>query len=68
MYPLVELGKWVATLEMKINYLAAVRQGTMRATGELVSLRKQIAVVRVEVENEGRVVASAQGTLWVRDG
>ena len=66
-YPLVEVGKWVATLEMKINYLAAVREGTLRATGRLLSLRRNIAVVAVDVENEGKTVAVAQGTLWVRD-
>jgi uncharacterized protein (TIGR00369 family) len=66
-YPLVERGKWVATMEMKINYLGSVRKGTVKATGRVVSLRRQIAVTRVDVENEGRLVAVGQGTLYIRD-
>ncbi len=62
-FPLVPLGTWPATLEFKLNYLAAARQGVLQATATVVSLRKRTAVVRVEVDNEGRAVAAALGTI-----
>lgn len=62
-FPSVPRGTWPATLEFKLNYLAPVRQGTLRATGEVVALRQRTAVVQVEVTNDGRPVAVAQGTL-----
>jgi uncharacterized protein (TIGR00369 family) len=62
-FPLVARGTWPATLEFKLNYLAAARQGVIRATGTVVSLRTRTAVVQVEVENEGRSIAAALGTI-----
>jgi 1,4-dihydroxy-2-naphthoyl-CoA hydrolase len=62
-FPLVPVGTWPATLEFKLNYLAAARRGVIRATGTVVSLRKRTAVVRVEVENEGRTIAAGLGTI-----
>jgi len=64
-FPLVPPGTWPATLEFKVNYLAAARQGMLRATGTVASLRRRTAVVTVEVENEGRTVAVAQGTISI---
>ncbi|OGQ24039.1 MAG: hypothetical protein A2138_11380 [Deltaproteobacteria bacterium RBG_16_71_12] len=66
-YPLVEPGKWVATVEFKLNYLGSVKEGVIRAVGTVERLGKRVAVVRVEVENAGASVALAQGTLYVRD-
>lgn len=66
-YPLVEVGKWVATVEFKLNYLGSVKEGVIRAVGTVERLGKRVAVVRVEVENAGATVALAQGTLYVRD-
>jgi 1,4-dihydroxy-2-naphthoyl-CoA hydrolase len=62
-FPVVPKGTWPATLEFKLNYLAAVREGVIRATGTVVSLRRRTAVVRVDVSNRGRPVAAALGTL-----
>ncbi|HEV7762558.1 MAG TPA: PaaI family thioesterase [Acidimicrobiales bacterium] len=62
-FPSVPTGTWPATLEFKLNYLAPVRQGTLRATGEVIALRKRTAVVQVEVTNDGQPVAAAQGTI-----
>ncbi len=67
-YPLVEPGKWVATAEFKLNYLAAARTGTLRATARVLSLRRTQAVARVDVTDDaGQLVAVAQGSLTVRD-
>jgi 1,4-dihydroxy-2-naphthoyl-CoA hydrolase len=62
-FPVVPKGTWPATLEFKINYLAAVRSGVVRATGRVVSLRKRTAVVQVDVTNDDRPVATALGTI-----
>ena len=64
-FPLVPLGTWPATLEFKLNYLAAARKGVLRATATVVSFRKRTAVVRVEVDNDGRAVAAALGTISI---
>ena len=66
-YPLVEPGKWVATTEFKINYLDSAKSGELVATGTVLSLRTRLAVARVDITNEARVVAAAQGTLYIRD-
>lgn len=66
-FPLVEPGVWVATTHMAIEYLAAVRAGDLVADGTVVSLRGKHAVVRVEVRNEGRLVAVGSGGLYVRE-
>ena len=64
-YPVIPRGAWAATTEFKINYLAAVTTGLLDAHAEIISLTKRTAVVRIEVENEGRVVCAAQGTVLV---
>jgi uncharacterized protein (TIGR00369 family) len=66
-YPLMRRGQWAATTEFKLNYLAPVRAGVVRAESKVVSLTRTTAVVQVEVENEGRLAAIAQGTLLLRD-
>lgn len=62
-FPAVPRGTWPATLEFKLNYLAPVREGTIRAVGEVITLRRRTAVVQVEVTNDGRPVAFALGTI-----
>jgi 1,4-dihydroxy-2-naphthoyl-CoA hydrolase len=62
-FPLLPRGTWPATLEFKLNYLAAARSGVIRATGTVVALRRRTAVVRVEVDNDGREIAAALGTI-----
>jgi acyl-coenzyme A thioesterase PaaI-like protein len=37
------------------------------AEAEIVSLTRATAVVRIQVENEGRLAAIAQGTVLIRD-
>jgi 1,4-dihydroxy-2-naphthoyl-CoA hydrolase len=62
-FPVVPRGTWPATLEFKLNYLAAVRQGVIRATGRIVTLRRRTAVVQVDVSNDGQLVATSLGTI-----
>ncbi|MFP6610301.1 MAG: PaaI family thioesterase [Deltaproteobacteria bacterium] len=65
LYPLMERGQWAATTEFKLNYLAAVKEGTLDAESTVLSLGGRSAVVRCEVRNAGRLVCTAQGTLLV---
>jgi uncharacterized protein (TIGR00369 family) len=66
-YPHMKRGQWAATTEFKLNLLAPVTGGTVAATAEIVSLTKATAVVQIRVENDGRLVAIAQGTVLIRD-
>jgi uncharacterized protein (TIGR00369 family) len=65
MYPVMPPGYWAATTEFKINLLAPVTGGTCVATSEIISMSKRLAVVRIEIENEERLVAVAQGTCTI---
>ena len=67
MYPLMQRGRWAATTEFKVNYMAAVRTGTLVAESTVLALTKRTAVVRVEVTNDGRLACIAQGTVLVVD-
>ncbi len=64
-YPVIPRGSWAATTEFKLNYLAPVTAGALEATARIESLTKRTAVVRIEVENDGRQVCIAQGTVLI---
>ena len=66
-YPAMKRGQWAATTEFKINLTAPVKQGVVAATAEIVNITRTQAVVRIDVTNEGRTVAMAQGTVTIRD-
>ena len=65
LYSVIERGSWAATTEFKLNLLAPIRSGTVRAEAEIIAMTKRTAVVRVDVTNDGRAVAAAQGTVSV---
>jgi uncharacterized protein (TIGR00369 family) len=65
MYPVMPAGSWAATTEFKINLLAPVTGGTCVATAEIISMTRRLAVVRIEIENDDRLVAVAQGTCTI---
>jgi 1,4-dihydroxy-2-naphthoyl-CoA hydrolase len=65
LYPLVPRGAWAATTEFKLNYLAAVRRGSLAAEATVLALTKRTAVVRIEVSNDGRLACIAQGTVLI---
>ena len=67
LYPLMHRGQWAATTEFKLNYLAAVRKGTLTAESSVLALTKRTGVVRIEVTNDGRLACIAQGTVLVVD-
>jgi 1,4-dihydroxy-2-naphthoyl-CoA hydrolase len=65
LYPVIPRGAWAATTEFKLNYLAPITKGQLDARARIVSLTKRTAVVRIDVENEGRLACVAQGTVLV---
>lgn len=65
MYPVMPPGSWAATTEFKINLLNPVSTGRVTCTAEVVSMTRRLAVIRIEVVNEGRLVALAQGTSTI---
>lgn len=66
-YPLMQRGQWAATTEFKLNYLAPVSSGKLRAESQVVSMTRTTGIVRIEVWNDDRLACIAQGTLLVRD-
>lgn len=65
LYPVIERGQWAATTEFKLNLVAAVREGTLRAEAVIVAMSRRTAVVQVEVTNDGKLACLAQGTVLI---
>lgn len=65
LYPVMPRGYWAATTEFKVNLLAPVSRGTCTATAEIISMSRRLAIVRIDVHNEDRLVAAAQGTCTI---
>ena len=66
-YPAMRQGQGAATTEFKINLTAPVSKGTVTARAEILNLSRTQAVVRIDVSNEDRLAAIAQGTVTIRD-
>lgn len=57
-------GEACATIEMKLNFLAAARPGELRARGRVISEGRRIVVAWAEAEDAtGRMVACGTGTF-----
>lgn len=67
LYPLIPRGAWAATTELKLNFLAPIRSGVLRARSEVISLTRRTAVVRIDATNDGRLVGAAQGTVTISE-
>jgi 1,4-dihydroxy-2-naphthoyl-CoA hydrolase len=67
LYPLIPRGAWAATTELKLNFLAPVREGLLEARAEVISLTRRTAVVRIDVTNGDRLVGAAQGTVTISE-
>ena len=66
-YPVMKDGQWAATTEFKINLTAPVSGGVVEGRAEIVNLGRTQAIVRIDVTNDGRLAACAQGTVTIRD-
>jgi len=64
-YPQMMPGQWTTAIEYKIEHLIPVREGVVAAEAEIVSRTRETAVVHISVENKGRLVCMAQGTVLI---
>lgn len=65
-YMSVPRGTRVATVEMKINYLEAVEQGTLTAEARVIRLGKNFAVVESDIRDaSARLVSKALMTFSI---
>ncbi len=66
-YPVIKRGQWAATTEFKINLTRPVTQGCVDGYARIVNLGRTQAVVQIDVHNDGRICALAQGTVTIMD-
>jgi len=66
-YPHMKKGQWAATAEFKLNLLAPVSKGIVRAEAEIINMTRATAVVQVRMDNDGRPCVAAQGTVLIMD-
>jgi acyl-CoA thioesterase len=63
----LEPGERCATVEIKINYLAAATEGALAAEAVVVERTKRIGVIEARVFGDGdRLVALATGTFYIQ--
>ncbi len=64
-YPLLKEGELCATVEIKITYFKAVRNGTLECRSQVVNKGKTIVSLESEILNGGNLVAKAYGTYSI---
>ena len=62
LYSLVAPGETINTVEMKINFLAAVKEGEVEAVARITKRGRTISLGKVEVRQGERLVAKAMCT------
>ena len=66
-YPAMDKGQWAATTEFKINLTRPVSGGVVSGRAEIINKSRSQAVVRIDVYNDDRLCAVAQGTCTIMD-
>lgn len=62
-------GEGFTTVELKINFLKAIRKGRLRAEGRVVKRGKTLSYIEADVtDEEGNMVARASSTVMVLKG
>ena len=64
-YPFLNTGELCATVEIKITYFKAVRNGSLECRSTVVNRGKTIASLESEILNDGTLVAKAYGTYSI---
>ena len=68
-YPLLDEGLGLTTVEMKLNYLSPILKGKMVAKGQCLKLGKTLALGQSEIhDQEGRLLAHGTATMMVLSG
>jgi len=69
LYSEVDEGKWMATVEMKLNFLAPARTGKLVAEGRRIKLGQTLGLAEARVEDgEGKLLAHGIGTFMILPG
>lgn len=63
--PTLDEGQNCSTIELKISYLSAVTEGTMRAEAIVIKRGRRIAFLEAKVHCNGKLVATATGTFAI---
>ena len=68
-FPLLDEGLGLTTVEMKLNYLSPTLKGKMVARGQCLKLGKTLALGQSEIHDQkGRLLAHGTATLMVQSG
>jgi len=68
-FPQVENGLGLTTVEIKVNYLAPVQKGKLRAEGRCIKMGKTLALGEALVKDEeGKLIAHGTSTMMVLPG
>lgn len=65
LYPLVDSGNYIATIEVKISYFKAVYEGLLECETKLINKGKSIASLESTITNGDNLVAKASGTYSI---
>ena len=64
-YTVMEKDELCATIEIKITYFKAVKEGSLICDTRIVSRGKRVAALESEITSGGRLVAKASGTYSI---
>jgi acyl-CoA thioesterase len=65
MYSVMEKDELCATIEIKIVYFKAAKEGTLVCDTKIISRGKRIAALESEITSDGRLAAKANGTFSI---
>jgi uncharacterized protein (TIGR00369 family) len=69
LYPEVDEGKWMTTVEMKLNLLAPARSGRLIAEGRRIKFGQTLGLGEAIVKDEGgKLLAHGTGTFMIVSG
>ena len=69
LYTEVDEGKWLTTVEMKLNILAPAQAGKLVAEGRTIKLGRTLGLGEARVEDEeGKLLAYGVGTFMILPG
>ena len=69
LYPEVDEGKWMTTVEIKLNFLAPARSGKLIAEGRRIKLGPTLGLGEATVgDEEGKLLAHGTGTFMIVPG
>lgn len=69
LYPEVDEGKWMTTVEMKLNFLGPARSGKLIAEGRRIKFGQTLCLGEASVEDEkGKLLAHGTATFMIVPG